>query len=124
MAINKIKGAGLALALASLTSGGAMISSSALAGSEESIAAGMELSFDRRKGNCLACHQIEGGESPGNIGPPLLAMKVRYPEREKLKNQIWDPTTINPESAMPPFGKHYLLSPEELEKVVDFIWTL
>jgi sulfur-oxidizing protein SoxX len=124
MAIKKFKGAGLALVLAGLTAGAAVISSAALAGSEEAIEAGKAAAFDRGKGNCLACHQIEGGESPGNIGPPLLAMKVRYPERAKLKAQIWDATVLNPESAMPPFGKHGLLSEEELEHVVDFIWTL
>ena len=76
------------------------------------------------QGNCLACHAIEGGESPGNIGPPLLAMKARFPERAKLKAQLWDPTVANPDSPMPPFGKHAILSEDELEKVVDFIWTL
>ncbi len=124
MAIKKFKGAGLALALASLTSGAAVISSAALAGAEESVEAGKAVAFDRSKGNCLACHQIEGGESPGNIGPPLLVMKVRYPDREKLKAQIWDATAVNPESSMPPFGKHQIISTEELEQVVDFIWTL
>ncbi len=85
---------------------------------------GKAIAFDRGKGNCLACHHIEGGQSPGNIGPPLVAMKARYPERAKLHAQIYDATTINPESAMPPFGKHYVLSPEELDLVVDYVWTL
>ncbi|MFN3786467.1 MAG: hypothetical protein ACK4RS_06460, partial [Thiothrix sp.] len=35
---------------------------------------GKELAFDRSIGNCLACHMIEGGDLPGNIGPPLVGM--------------------------------------------------
>ena len=88
------------------------------------VSAGREIAFDRRKGNCLACHQIAGGEEPGNIGPPLVAMKSRYSDREKLRSQMWDPTVANPESAMPPFGKHRILSEDDFEKVVDFVWTL
>ncbi|MCK4676092.1 MAG: c-type cytochrome, partial [Gammaproteobacteria bacterium] len=48
------------------------------------IAKGKKLAFDRKKGNCLACHQIEGGTLAGNIGPPLIAMKARFPDYDKL----------------------------------------
>ena len=44
----------------------------------ETPAAGQLLAMDRSKGNCLACHVIADGEQPGNIGPPLFAMKVDY----------------------------------------------
>ena len=46
------------------------------------IEQGRALAFERRKGNCLACHLIEGGELAGNYGPPLLMMKARFPDRE------------------------------------------
>lgn len=85
---------------------------------------GKEIAFDRTKGNCLACHMIEGGASPGTIGPPLVAMKVRFPDKAKLRAQIYDPTVANPNSVMPPFGKHGALTPEELDKVVEFIHPL
>jgi sulfur-oxidizing protein SoxX len=90
----------------------------------DTLEQGKELAFDRVKGNCLACHMIAGGVSPGNIGPPLIAMKARFPEREKLKEQIWDPTVKNPLSVMPPYGRNVILTEEELEKVLDFIWSL
>ena len=32
---------------------------------------GQKLAFDRSKGNCLTCHEIKGGDAPGNVGPPL-----------------------------------------------------
>jgi sulfur-oxidizing protein SoxX len=85
---------------------------------------GKTIAFDRKKGNCLACHQIEGGDLPGNIGPPLVAMKARFPDKAKLRAQIWDPTKANPNSVMPPFGRQQVLSEGEIDKVVEFIYTL
>ncbi|WP_084609708.1 sulfur oxidation c-type cytochrome SoxX [Sedimenticola selenatireducens] len=88
------------------------------------IAEGKAITMGRTKGNCLACHMIEEGESPGNIGPPLLAMKARYPDKAKLRAQIWDPTAVNPESAMVPFGRMQVLTEDEIDKIVEYIWTL
>lgn len=88
------------------------------------IEEGKALAFDRKKGNCLACHLIAGGVSPGNIGPPLVAMKARFPDKAKIRSQIWDATALNPESSMPPFGKHGALSADEIDKIVEFIHTL
>jgi sulfur-oxidizing protein SoxX len=97
------------------------------ANAEESasvVEQGKEVAFDRKKGNCLACHQIEGGSLPGNIGPPLVAMKARFPDKSKLRAQIWDPTKANPNSIMPPFGRHKILSEKEIDQIVEFIYTL
>ena len=55
----------------------------------DDIAEGKKLTFDRKKGNCLACHMIDDGELAGNNGPPLLAMKARFPDRELLFQQIY-----------------------------------
>jgi sulfur-oxidizing protein SoxX len=85
---------------------------------------GKEIAFDRTKGNCLACHQIADGKAPGNIGPPLIAMKDRYPDKAKLRAQIWDSTAANPNTMMPPFGRHGILSDEEIDKVAEFIYSL
>ena len=88
------------------------------------IEQGKAVAFDRKKGNCLACHAIEGGNLPGNIGPPLVAMKARFPDKAKLRAQIWDSTKMNPNSIMPPFGRHQILSESEIDKIVEFIYTL
>lgn len=88
------------------------------------IAEGKAIATGRTKGNCLACHMIESEPLPGNIGPPLLAMKARYPDKAKLRAQIWDATAANPESAMVPFGRLQVLSDAEIDKVVEYIWTL
>ena len=96
----------------------------ASAASEADIAKGKELAFDRKKGNCLACHQIEGGTLAGNIGPPLVAMKARFPDYAKLKAQITDARKNNPNTIMIPFGPNGVLTPEEIELVAQFIYTL
>jgi L-cysteine S-thiosulfotransferase len=87
-------------------------------------AAGKAIAEDRGKGNCLACHMIVGAESPGAIGPALIAMQTRYPTKEALARQIWDATVKAPEAAMPPFGKHEILSTKEFVDVVEYVWTL
>lgn len=49
------------------------------------IEQGKQIALSRKKGNCLACHMIEDEALPGNIGPPLIAMKARYPDKAKLR---------------------------------------
>lgn len=83
-----------------------------------------EMAFDRNKGNCLACHMIKGGEMPGAVAPPLIMMKQRFPDRAVLREQIWDATIRNPESVMPPYGRHGVFTEEELDAVVDFVHSL
>jgi len=87
-------------------------------------AEGKKLSFNRKLGNCLACHKIKGGSLPGNIGPELVNMKTRYPDKAKLRAQIWDATVNNPNTIMPPFGKHKMLNEKQIDKVVEYIYTL
>ena len=59
-----------------------LIAMAPLALSEDALEQGKSLATERGKGNCLACHSIEDGQLPGNLGPPLLAMNARFPERE------------------------------------------
>lgn len=91
---------------------------------DERVAAGKSLAMERGKGNCLACHRIEDGELPGTIGPPLVAMKLRFPERAALREQICDATIRNPNSRMPPFCRHRILTEPEVELIVDYLYTL
>ena len=88
------------------------------------LAKGKKLAFDRKKGNCLACHQIEGGTLAGNIGPPLIAMKARFPDYDKLRAQIYDARKNNPNTIMIPFGPHAVMSNSEIDLVTKFIQTL
>ncbi|MBT3277323.1 sulfur oxidation c-type cytochrome SoxX [Candidatus Thioglobus sp.] len=82
-----------------------------------------EVTFGRKAGNCLACHMIPGGNLPGNIGPPLLAMKARFPNKADLRAQIWDATVKNPGTIMPPFGKHAVLTEKQIDQVTNYIYS-
>lgn len=90
----------------------------------EMIAEGKRVAFHRKLGNCLTCHMMAGGEANGNIGPPLIAMKARFPDKAVLRKQIWDSTANNPASMMPPFGKHNILTEEQIDAVVEFVHSL
>ena len=91
---------------------------------EAALAEGKAIAFDRNKGNCLSCHMMDDGEQPGNSGPPLLMMQVRFPDRDVLREQIWDASIRNPISVMPPYGRHHILSERELDLVVDYVHSL
>ncbi len=88
------------------------------------VAAGKAIAWDRKGGNCLACHSMPAGDSPGNLGPPLIAMQARFPDRQKLYDQIYDATQLNPASRMPPFGKYHILTEADINAVIDYLYTL
>lgn len=85
---------------------------------------GKKLAFETKKGNCLACHVIAGGDQGGNIAPPLVVMKARFPDKAVLRAQIYDARVKVPNTIMIPFGPHGVLSDEEIDKVLEFIYTL
>ncbi|NOX68256.1 MAG: sulfur oxidation c-type cytochrome SoxX [Gammaproteobacteria bacterium] len=91
---------------------------------EDAIERGKAIVFARSRGNCLACHAIKGGDLAGNYGPPLLLMKARYPKRADLRSKIWDASVREPTTRMPPYGRHRILTEDEIDLVVDFIHTL
>jgi len=86
--------------------------------------------INRKKGNCLACHDVVTKRFPaalpaaGNIGPPMVSMKARFPDKAKLRAQIWDPTVANPKSSMLPYGRHKIISESDIDNIVTFLYTL
>ena len=84
---------------------------------------GQALAFDRSKGNCLTCHVIKGGDAPGNLGPELADMKTRFPDRTELAAIVFDETKRNPQTVMPPFGRNLILTDQEIQSVIDFLYT-
>ena len=90
---------------------------------QPSVSEGEKLAFDRGKGNCLTCHDIKGGDSPGNLGPPLADIKKRFPDRNELIAIVSDETKRNPLTVMPPFGRNLILTEQEINSVVDFLYT-
>jgi sulfur-oxidizing protein SoxX len=108
--------------------GGAFLHSTSQGRADEAqnVAAGRQLAFEIAKGNCLACHQFPGdsqADTLANIGPPLLAIRSRFPNRAQLRGRLWDPMQTNPNTVMPPFGKHRILSSEEIELIIDYLYT-
>lgn len=91
---------------------------------QSAVDEGRKLAFDRSKGNCLTCHVIKGGDLPGTIGPELVDLKSKYPNREDLVAILNDETLRNPLTVMPPFGRNRLLTEKEISAVVDFLQTL
>jgi L-cysteine S-thiosulfotransferase len=88
---------------------------------------GRALAHDQEKGNCLACHRMPsdaGAETAATLGPPLENVKRRYPDRAQLRAQIWDARVKNPDTIMPPYGRHRILTEAEIDLVVDYIHGL
>jgi len=50
-------------------------------------------------------------------------MKARFPDRSELAAIVFDETKRNPESVMPPFGRNLIMTRDEIEAVVDFLYT-
>jgi len=99
-------------------------STQAIAGSVDD---GRALAYDYEKGNCLACHAAPTDElavTRANIGPPFLNVRQRFPDRELLFKQIWDARHSNPNTIMPPFGAHKILSTTEINLIVDYLLSL
>ncbi len=88
---------------------------------------GKSLVLAPAKGNCVACHAlptVKEATPAGNSGSPLIAMSARFPDKAALRAMIWDATAVNPASFMPPFGKHRILTGDEIDRIVEFIYEL
>lgn len=90
----------------------------------DKVTRGQQVAFTFELGNCLACHAIADGDSPGNLGPPLQKLNARFKSKADLRTFIWDASAFNPNTSMPPFGKHHLLSAADLDALVDYLWQL
>ena len=113
----------------------ALLGFSLTSSAEVSAAKGKEIFHARGKpkypgqviGNCTACHwvqetELRGGDFPGNVGPALLGMKRLT--KEQIRQKIWDPNQENPTSIMPAFGKHGMMSKDDIQSLVEYIHTL
>lgn len=79
------------------------------------------------KGYCIACHQLPPGVGPqtrADLGPRLEGARMRELGKRGLREVIIDPTRANPDTVMPPFGRHRILDASEIERLVDFLHAL
>jgi sulfur-oxidizing protein SoxX len=104
--------------------GAAALTPTAVMAVDDGLAAeGKKLAENRKKGNCFTCHSYTGAHLAGNIGPALNGVSQRK-SRKEIYDQIWDATKANPNSTMPPFGKHEVLSKKEIDAVTEWVLTL
>ena len=61
---------------------------------------------------------------PAPIGPELMDIKSKYPDRDDLVAILDDETKRNPQTVMPPFGRNRILTEQEINAIVDFLQTL
>ena len=100
------------------------------ASAQDTIRAGRALFVAERKGNCAACHKTPtdtAQKSVSAIGPPLEAIKQKYPaptDRARLRNVLWDSSKVTPDTIMPPYGKHHILTETEIDAIVTYLETL
>jgi sulfur-oxidizing protein SoxX len=88
---------------------------------------GLDLFVRPDKGHCIACHQLPEGAGPArraNIGPRLEGARMRALGRDALRALITDPMRANPDTVMPPFGRHHILDAAEIDRIVDFLYAL
>jgi L-cysteine S-thiosulfotransferase len=63
-------------------------------------------------------------EVPGNVGPDLSEIGKAGRTDQWLFNYVFDPRVYNPQSVMPPWGKHGFYSEGEIRDIVVFLKTL
>ena len=100
---------------------------------------GRQLSVERGKGNCIACHAlpIPEAEFPGEIGPTLIGVGKRLTEGE-IRLRVVDSKQANPFTIMPGYYRHpkhfsnvkkkyrgqTLLNAQEIEDLVAYLVSL
>ncbi len=88
------------------------------------VKAGRALAFNKKKGNCIACHVIKGAVMPGHVARPLVGIKKAFPNRSTLERILYDESLRDPMAPMPRLGKNHVLTHSEIEKIIDFLYTL
>ena len=86
-----------------------------------------DLFIRAEKGQCIACHQVPAGSGPrtrSDLGPRLEGGRMRALGKPGIRDAIVDPTRANPDTVMPPFGRHRVLEPAEIERLVDYLHAL
>jgi sulfur-oxidizing protein SoxX len=87
----------------------------------------LELFVRPDRGHCIACHQLPEGAGPltrADVGPRLEGARMRALGKGALRQALIDPTRANPDTVMPPFGRHRLLDAAEIDRLVDFLVAL
>lgn len=99
---------------------------------------GRQIVIDRRRGNCLICHQapLENELFQGELGPNLAGVALRL-SAGQLRLRLVDQSRLNPDTLMPPYHRthglwrvpagqdgHPILQAREIEDIVAWLLTL
>lgn len=93
-------------------------------GSVGDVDKGRDLAFTSAKGNCLACHEINGGTQGGTIGPSLVDYGKKSLPIGYTYQRIWDIRVYNKDAHMPIFGTNEILTDEEIRHIMAFLYSL
>ena len=108
-----------------------------LTGKAGDAANGRKLSYNKKKGNCLACHVMPIPEQQfhGEIGPDLTGV-ASYLSEPEMRMRLVDPKVLNPDTIMPSFLKVHttrvlkkfvgktILKAQEVEDIIAYLKTL
>jgi sulfur-oxidizing protein SoxX len=87
----------------------------------------LELYTRPDKGHCIACHQLPAGAGPAtrsDLGPRLEGARMRDLGKARLREVIVDPTRLNADTVMPPYGRHHILDKGEIDQLVEYLYAL
>jgi sulfur-oxidizing protein SoxX len=73
--------------------------------------------------NCQQCHEVKGIGDYGNVGPSLVDIKSRFPDRKDVVAIVSDETKRNELTVMPPFKRNLILDEKEIETIVDYLYN-
>lgn len=89
-----------------------------LAGNREE---GKKIAFTKTRGNCLACHKMQGGTQPGTRGPDLTQYGTMGRSDAETYALVFDMRWRSPDTLMPPMGTNQILTDQEIRDVVAFL---
>ena len=98
-----------------------------IATSSRAQVAARDLFIRADKGHCIACHQLPEGAGPAtraDLGTRVEGSRMRALGKSALREAIVDPTLANPDTVMPPFGRHRILDAAEIDRLVEFLLAL
>jgi L-cysteine S-thiosulfotransferase len=110
----------------------------ALGGLKGDAARGKAIVLDRRRGNCLICHQlpVAGELFQGELGPSLAGVGSRLTPGQ-IRLRLIDQSRIDPDTIMPPYYRvdglknvapdyrgHPALEAQEIEDVTAYLASL
>ena len=81
------------------------------------VVRGKQLASER----CMVCHQLPGDDWPGTLGAPLMRYGLYRHDDADVYQQIYDARIFNPDTVMPPYGTHGLLSEQDIRDLVAYL---